>query len=72
MMDLDRSPELFSPQNELYLLCSYFFQLFQLVTPGVASVLTQGQKKKKKDKGPQRDATYQISKLPYSFRKEEF
>ena len=37
--------------------------MFQLVTPGVGSVFTQRNHKNKIDKGPQRDAKYQISKL---------
>ena len=65
MTALDGSPESFSPQNEPSL-----FLLFQLVTPGMGSVLTQGHHMNKIDKGPQGDVTYQKSKLyPLQFQR---
>ena len=41
----------------------FFVPMFQLVNPGVGSVLTPKLSYESIDKGPQRDAKYQISKL---------
>ena len=55
-MALDRSPESSSPQLNSRSLLFWF----QLVTLRVGPVLTP---KNKIDKGPQRDAKYQVSQL---------
>ena len=57
-MALDRSNESFAPQ----LNSTSLFLWFQLVTLRVVPVLTP-KESYKIDKGPQRDAKYQISKL---------
>ena len=53
----------FQFQRRRILKLVFFLPMFQLVTPGVGSVFTQRNHMNKIDKGPQRDAKYQISKL---------
>ena len=53
----------FQFQRRRILKLVFFLPMFQLVTPGVGSLFTQRNHMNKIDKGPQRDAEYQISKL---------
>ena len=53
----------FQFQRRRILKLVFFLPMFQLVTPGVGSVFTERNHMNKIDKGPQRDAKYQISKL---------
>ena len=53
----------FQFQRRRILKLVFFLPMFQLVTPGVGSLFTQRNHMNKIDKGPQRDAKYQISKL---------
>ena len=53
----------FQFQRRRILKLVFFLPMFQLVTPGVGSVLTPRNHMNKIDKGPQRDPKYQISKL---------
>ena len=53
----------FQIQRRRILKLVFFLPMFQLVTPGVGSVFTQRNHMNKIDKGPQRNAKYQISKL---------
>ena len=53
----------FQFQRRRILKLVFFLPMFQLVTPGVGSVFTQRNHMNKIDKGPKRDAKYQISKL---------
>ena len=53
----------FQFQRKRILKLVFFLPMFQLLTPMVGSVLTPRNHMNKIDKGPQRDAKYQISKL---------
>ena len=53
----------FQFQRRRILKLVFFLPMFQLVTPGVGSLLTPRNHMNKIDKGPQRGAKYQISKL---------
>ena len=51
----------FQRGRTLKLVC--FVPMFRLVTPGVGPILTKGDHMNKLCRGPQGDATYQMSKL---------